>query len=236
MHWDPGPYWDWGHYFDLLGAPLRSWARQSTGLVTIKPDFATNRPGFTGCDTAGVACTLRGSSAVILHTEPRDDAPLLQDLGLHPNGSPSTMGVSDVGSRASTGQQYAVAEIQGDWTAIWYLGQKGWFRGDAAVPALGQVVTPKPGLATVPVYGRAYPEAEAYPAGIPAQALTPLQYTFAAGQKYVAGPVLPSEYYWATTFDPSTHVVVRGKTKYVQIQFGHRVAYVNTDDVVIGRP
>ena len=22
MHWDPGPYWDWEHYFDLLGAPI----------------------------------------------------------------------------------------------------------------------------------------------------------------------------------------------------------------------
>ncbi|GHF88184.1 hypothetical protein FHX82_000932 [Amycolatopsis bartoniae] len=236
MHWDPGPYWDWCHYFDLLGAPLRSWARQSTGLVTIRPDFATNKPAFTGCDSAGAACTLRGSSEVILRSEPRDDAPLLQDLGLHPDGSPSTMGVSDVGSRASTGQQYAVAEVSGEWTAIWYLGQKGWFRSAAAVPALGQVVTPKPGLASVPVYGRAYPEAAAYPANVPPQAVTPLQYTFAAGQKYVAGPVLPSEYYWSTTFDPTTHVVVRGQTNYVQIQFGHRVAYVKTDDVVIGRP
>ena len=24
MHWDPGPYWDWEHYFELLGAPLQS--------------------------------------------------------------------------------------------------------------------------------------------------------------------------------------------------------------------
>ncbi|WP_435155689.1 N-acetylmuramoyl-L-alanine amidase [Amycolatopsis sacchari] len=236
MHWDPGPYWDWSHYFDLLGAPLRSWARQSTGLVTIRPDFATNQPGFTGCDSAGAACTLRGSSAVILRTEPRDDAPLLPDPGLHPGGSASTMDVSDVGSRASAGQQYAVAEVRGEWTAIWFLGQKGWFRSAAAVPALGQVVTPKPGLASVPVYGRAYPEASAYPANITPQELTPLQYTFAAGQKYAAGPVLPSEYYWSTTFDPATHVVVRGETNYVQIQFGHRVAYVKTEDVVIQRP
>ena len=22
MHWDPGPYWDWEHYFHLLGAPI----------------------------------------------------------------------------------------------------------------------------------------------------------------------------------------------------------------------
>ncbi|TNC28747.1 N-acetylmuramoyl-L-alanine amidase [Amycolatopsis alkalitolerans] len=235
MHWDPGPYWDWGHYFDLLGAPLHDWARHNTGLVTIKPDFATNQPGFTGCDTAGAACTLRGSSAVVLHTEPRDDAPLLKDPGLHPDGSPSTMDVADVGSRVAAGQRYAVAEIRGDWTAIWFLGQKGWFRSASGVPALGPAVTPKPGLATVPVYGRAYPEAEAYPANIPPQDLVPLQYTFAAGQKYAAGPLLPGEYYWATTFDPSTHVVVRGETEYMQIQFGHRVAYVKADDVVLGR-
>jgi hypothetical protein len=238
MHWDPGPYWDWAHYFDLLGAPFNPWPpRQSTGLVTIRPDFASNRPGFTGCDAPGAACPVRGSSAVILHAEPREDAPLLQDLGLHPNGSPSTMGVFDVGSRASTGQHYAVAEVSGDWTAIWYLGQKGWFLNPAqaptAAPALGLVVTPKPGPASIPVYGRAYPEAEAYPAGIPAQTIVPLQYSFPAGQRYAAGPVLDAEYYWATTFDPSTHKVVRGKTKYVQIQFGHRVAYVKLDDVVL---
>ena len=35
---------------------------------------------------------------------------------------------------------------------------------------LGLVVTPKPGMDSIPVYGRAYPEAEAYPAGITPQA------------------------------------------------------------------
>ena len=39
--------------------------------------------------------------------------------------------------------------------------------------------------------------------------------------------------YWATTFDVTDHVVVRGKLKYVQVQFGHRVAYVKLDDVRI---
>ncbi|MER6593189.1 hypothetical protein ABT214_15320 [Micromonospora purpureochromogenes] len=24
MHWDPGPYWDWSHYFELTKAPLDS--------------------------------------------------------------------------------------------------------------------------------------------------------------------------------------------------------------------
>ena len=236
-HWDPGPYWDWSHYFDLLGAPLGGFGLPGSSLVTIDPDFAKNQPIFTGCDTAGTPCPARGSEAVVLHSEPNDASPLLKDVGLHPNGSPSTMAVSDVGSRAATGQRYAVAEVRGDWTAIWYLGQKGWFHNPrnarVAKPAIGWVVTPKPGLATVPVYGRAYPEPEAYPANVTVQAITPLPYTLAAGQKYSSAGTVGSEYYSATTFDVADHVVVKGKLKYVQIQFGHRIAFVKADDVRI---
>ncbi|SFW45542.1 N-acetylmuramoyl-L-alanine amidase [Amycolatopsis australiensis] len=237
MHWDPGPYWDWSHYFDLLGAPLGGFGLPGSSLVTIDPDFARNQPVFTGCDTAGRPCAPRGSEAVVLHSEPSETAPLLKDAGLHPDGSASTMDVADVGSRVATGQQYAVAEVRGDWTAIWYLGQKGWFHNprDARVakPAFGWVVTPKPGLATVPVYGRAYPEPEAYPANVPVQAITPLPYTLAAGQQYSSAGTVGSEYYYAVTFDPAGHVVVKGKLKYVQIQFGHRIAFVKADDVRI---
>lgn len=236
MHWDPGPYWDWSHYFDLLGAPLRPTARPGSGLVTIAPSFEHNRITFTGCDQngSGNPCPVMNSEAVVLHTEPADSAPLLKDVGLH-GTNPSTMDVSDVGSRVATGQRYAVAGTQGDWTAIWYLGQKGWFHNPhnatAALPARGLVATPKPGHASVPVYGRAYPEASAYPANVPVQELAPMPYTLAAGQKYAVGGVVGSEYFSATTFDPAKHVVVRGKTKYVEIQFGHRVEYVKLDDV-----
>jgi len=243
MHWDPGPYWDWNHYFDLLGAPLRATGGPRSGLVTIRPDFASNRPPFVGCDPEqpGAPCPARGSSSVMLRAEPDDAAPLLQDIGLHPDGSPSTMGVADVGSRADAGQQYAVADRsgQGDdrWTAIWYLGQKGWFRDPAgartALWASGMVVTPRPGLASVPVYGRAYPEAEAYPEGVPPQAIAPLQYEMLAGQRYVLGQEPETEYYRAVTFDATQHVVVRGDLRYYQIQFGHRVAFVLADDVVV---
>jgi hypothetical protein len=238
MHWDPAPYWDWAHYFDLLGAPLRPRpSGRDTGLVIIDPAYATNRPGYTGCDTTdtAAACPLHGSSAVHLHTEPRPDSPLLPDPGLHPGGSPSTMDIADVGGRMSAGQRFAVADVQGDWTAVWFLGRKGWFHNPTgspvAHPTLGEVAVPKPGNDSVPVYGRAYPEAEAYPEGVPAQSLVPLPYTFSAGQRYAAGPVIGSEFYSATTFDPADHVVVRGKTEYVQIQFGHRVAFVKLDDV-----
>ncbi|MEV4753885.1 peptidoglycan recognition family protein [Micromonospora sp. NPDC049559] len=240
MHWDPGPYWDWSHYFDLLKAPFRTLGTPRTGLVTIDPDFATNRPAFTGCDTAGVPCPSRGSSSVILHSAPSADAPLVNDLGLRPDGTPDTMHISDHGARASAGQTYAVADRRGDWTAIWYLGQKAWFHNPPSAPAAkwstGLVVTPKPGRATIPVYGRAYPEQAAYPAGVPYQAITPLQYTLAAGQRYAVGAVLPSEYYRAVTFDgssPGDWTVIRGDTTYVQIQFGHRIMFVNLADVQI---
>lgn len=238
MHWDPGPYWDWTHYFALIGAPTAAPGNRRGGLVTIDPDFDANRPAFVGCDDAGGPCPSRGSSAVILRTAPSEDAPLVADVGLRPDGSPSTMHVSDHGARASAGQTYAVADQQGDWTAIWYLGQKAWFHNPAAAPTArwttGRIVTPKRGLTSIPVYGRAYPEAAAYPEGVPYQTVTPLPYTMAAGQRYAVGNILPSEYYRAVTFDgssPGDWTVVRGDTRYVQIQFGHRIMYVKRDDV-----
>ncbi|MET8985473.1 peptidoglycan recognition family protein [Nonomuraea wenchangensis] len=238
MHEDPGPFWDWAHYFQLMGAPLHQFGGPRSGSVMIKPDFATNKPYFYGCDRKNpeAACPPLPAHTVWLRTEPRADAPLVKDIGKHPTGE-SLYSVYDHSARASTGQRFAVAERQGDWTAIWYLGQKAWFHNPAAaptaVPSAGLVVTPKPGLATVPVYGRAYPEQEAYPAGIPYQAVTPLQYTFSAGEKYTLAGTAATEYYRAVTFNLEDHKVVRGTTKYLQIQFGHRVMFVKADDVQV---
>jgi hypothetical protein len=241
MHEDPGPFWDWDHYFKLIGAPLHGFGGPKSGSVMIKPDFTTNKPYFYGCDrkNPSAACPPLSAGTVWLRTEPRDDAPLVKDIGKHPTGTNDSLySVYDHSARASTGQRFAVAERQGDWTAIWYLGQKAWFKNPAsaptAVPSIGLVVTPKPGLATVPVYGRAYPEQEAYPADIPYQAVTPLQYTFSAGEKYTLAGTAPAEYYRAVTFTTDQdHKVVKGKTKYLEIQFGHRVMYVKADDVQV---
>jgi hypothetical protein len=236
MHWDPGPYWDWTHYFDLLGAPITAgWPGR--GLVTVTPDYQANQPAFTGCATAGQPCPPHASSSLILHTAPSDSAPLLKDAGLHPDGSPATMDVADVGSRVDAGQRYAVADRQGDWTAIWYLGQVGWFHDPADAPTThptgGLVAVARPGAASVPVYGRAYPEASAYPAGVPVQSVIPLPYTVNSGERYAVGGVVGSEYYWSNTFDTASHQVVRGQTRYVEIQFGHRVGYVKLSDVLL---
>ncbi|MFI1728285.1 N-acetylmuramoyl-L-alanine amidase [Streptomyces acidicola] len=237
MHTDPGPYWDWQHYFTLLGRPFKPTADSKSGVVTIAPDFAKNRPAFTGCVKKGEPCAVHGSSAVRLHTQPDENAPLVQDIGLRPDGSASTIDVNDIGSRVSTGQQYAVAGREGDWTAIWYLGQKAWFRNAKAQPtavsASGTVVTPRKGLTEIPVYGRAYPEAGAYPEGVPVQSVSPLPYKLLQGQRYVAGDKMPGEYFYSPTFDTAPHRVVVGKDQYFEIQFGHRVAYVRAADVLV---
>ncbi|GGV04320.1 amidase [Streptomyces filipinensis] len=234
MHTDPGPYWDWRHYFQLLGHPFRRSPGKSSGLVTILPDYAANQPTYTGCATSGVACAAHGSSEVRLYTDHDVNAPLVKDVGLKKD---PTVDVNDLSSRVSTGQQYAVADRWGDWTAIWYLGQKAWFQNPrkaaTAVPAQGLVITPRDGLASVPVYGRAYPEKEAYPADVPAQAVVPLPYTIPAGQKYVVGDVVPGEYYYAVTFTTDAHRVVVGKDLYYEIQYGHRVGFVRAADVSV---
>jgi hypothetical protein len=192
---------------------------------------------YTGCDAADPAapCPPHGGGSIMLRTAPRADAPLVKDVGKHPPNGESTPAVNDHGARAATGQRYAVAGRQRNWTAIWYLGQQAWFANPASRPTAvgvrGLTVTPKPGRASVPVYGRAYPEAAAYPADVPVQDLVPLQYTFAAGQSYSVGGSDVGEYYYATTFDTASHAVIRGTLRYYEIQFGHRVFYVKADDV-----
>lgn len=48
MHWDPGTFWDWAHYLELLGAPIRPGTDVPPRVgdtVTIAPAFdATNQP------------------------------------------------------------------------------------------------------------------------------------------------------------------------------------------------
>ncbi|MET7380824.1 N-acetylmuramoyl-L-alanine amidase [Streptomyces sp. NPDC005526] len=239
MHTDPGPFWDWRHYFELLDHPFEPTAGKHGGLVTIRPDYAANQPQYTGCSSSGTPCPAHGSSEVRLYSQPDTASPLIKDIGLRPDGSASTTDVNDTGSRAETGQQFAVADRQGDWTAIWYLGQKAWFQNPgtqpAAVDAAGLVVTPKAGVDGVPVYGRAYPEAAAYPAGVPAQSVSPLPYKLLAGQKYVVGDEVPGEYYYSVTFTTDSHRVVVGKDLYFEIQFGHRVAFVRAADVRVAQ-
>ncbi|MFB4292065.1 N-acetylmuramoyl-L-alanine amidase [Nonomuraea sp. ATR24] len=254
MHDDPGPYWDWAHYFDLLGKPFErpghdgpayeltggfAGDESGPGSVLVLPSYDEHRPRFTGCVKARPAgrCPRHGASAVWLRTEPREDAPLVDDAGKRP-GAPSTYSVYDHSARASAGQRFGLAERRGDWTAIWYLGQKAWFHDPSARPtsvaARGPLVTPvRPG---VKVYGRAFPERSAY-AGTraPVQQHAALPYTLAPGQTYALGQSLTGSYHSARSFDPARHVTVKGRLRYHQIQLGHRVAFVRADDVRVIR-
>ncbi|MGW6965027.1 N-acetylmuramoyl-L-alanine amidase [Streptomyces zaomyceticus] len=235
MHQDPGPYWDWDHYFDLLGKPFKARGRADSPLVTIHPDYGTNtEPYYCGATPADL-CPVHGSASLTLRTEPRDDAPLVTDTGIRP--SPGTWSVYNHAARVSTGQKYVVAERRGDWTALWYLGQKGWFKDDPrrakTLPAKGLVARLRPGLDSAPLYGRAYPEPEAYPDDIPVQPLVPLQYALRPGQLYSVGLTVNGEYYHSKTFELAGHTVVRGALRYHQVQFGHRIMFVRADDVVL---
>ncbi|WP_150136060.1 N-acetylmuramoyl-L-alanine amidase [Streptomyces hyaluromycini] len=235
MHEDPGPFWDWRHYFDLLGAPLKATAGPDSPVVMILPDYATHKPRYTGCDGAGVPCRPHGSSAVRLYTRPDENAPLIQDPGRRPDGDESTEDVSDLGSRVSTGQIFAVADRSGEWTAIWYQGNKAWFKNPAvhptAVGARGRMVTPKEGLDEIPVFGRALPEEEAYPEGVEEEEESPLPYSLRAGQRYVTQSGVGGSYVDRSTFSDTPQPVVLGRQRYYEIQFGHRLAYVRADDV-----
>ncbi len=247
MHWDPGPFWNWQHYMALLGAPITNGTNKGVpqvgDVVTVAPGFANNQQTVTGCDgVTGDPCPPQGTNFVYLHTEPSFDSPLVKDIGLHPDGSYSTTEVWDIGARVDAGQKFVVAATAGKWVGIWYLGELGWMyapkHNSPIVRSHGRVVTAAAGQDSAPVYGRAYPEASAYPADIPYQDVEPLQYTIGQGQAYVlADATVPTDYYYAKTYncayvaDDCTDVV--GQDTYYEIWFGHRLAYVRAADVAL---
>ncbi|HEY9441030.1 MAG TPA: peptidoglycan recognition family protein [Streptomyces sp.] len=242
MHWDPGPYWDWNRFMALLGKPTVPTAHRSSELVTINPRFAGNEQAFRDCEK-GVDLPVQGSSAVPLYTEPSADAPLFSDPGLHPDGSPGTNCAADWGSKISATQRAVVADRAPGWTAIWWYGQKAWFRSRAGVrvttPTAGYVVRPKDGRTDIPVYGVAYPDKTEYPADFVKPTVgTPLVYTIKAGQSFPGGGVAPTGYYYAPTIDaskPYDHTYFSGGQTYVTVQIGHRIAFVKTSDVDVVR-
>lgn len=238
MHWDPGPFWDWDHYLELLRGAPPSPARPDSPIVTIAPQFTTNLQPLTACDSTGCrSLPPQPASFVPLHTRPADDAPLLGDPALAPG--PGTTRVDDLRDKAPSGQRYVVAERRPPWTAIWFAGQKAWFRDpgrSVGAPTHGRIARPRPGLASIPVFGRPSPEPQAYPTGVPAQPLLPLPYTIPAGQAYVAEAAVQADVYLARSVDgslPGDRTVVRGHTMYYPIEYHHRLAFVRADDVII---
>jgi N-acetyl-anhydromuramyl-L-alanine amidase AmpD len=242
MHWDPAAYWDWAHYFKLLGAPF-SKSNHSFGLskrgniLTINPDYQTNKPETTYNNEP---LEPKSANFVYLYTEPDFSAPLLSDPILHPNGNSGTTALNDWSDKAVAGRSYYKVDQTKDWTAIDFGGQKAWFynpKGTNTVTGTGLLITPKEGADSIPVYGSAYPEAAAYDQfSIPSVGITPI-YAMPAGQFYVAEKAVGSDYYYAKLFNaPGTYHVVNGNDQYYQISYNHRIAFVKKSDVKVKKP
>ncbi|MFI5704477.1 N-acetylmuramoyl-L-alanine amidase [Streptomyces xanthochromogenes] len=250
MHWDPGPYWDWNHYFGLMGAPTGDGGAGSPVAagqeITVVPPFTTaNQPVIVSCSPG--PCTTQAphpANFLYLYSDASISSPMIADPYLRGGAAGSTQG-PDWAAKAVTGGRYVVAAVKGDWTAIWYGGKQGWFYnpgGQRTAPvgtAAQPVVTPKAGLASIPVYGRAYPRTADYTGTqVPVQtdtdkALT--KYTIKAGQAYVpAGPAAAGDYFYAMNYDnsaPGDHKRVTGSVKFIPIRYNHRLAWVRADDV-----
>lgn len=236
QHWDPGPYWDWQHFMDLVGAPPPV-SDAGSKIVQIAPDFATNQPTITDC--SGGSCRVlpaQPSNFLYLRSAPAANAPLIGDPALNGPGQAGSAQAADWGDKVLTGEQFVRVGRRGDWDAIDDAGRKAWLYDPASapvtVPVAGQIVTPRAGLASIPVYGSATPESSVYPSYVPSTDRprpVPLQYRIPAGQKYVASGLVTADFYWAPT--PTRHTLVTSRTKYYQIFLNHRFAFVRASDV-----
>jgi N-acetyl-anhydromuramyl-L-alanine amidase AmpD len=235
MHWDPGAYWDWSHFFNLLGEPINpSNGKKDSNIITINPNYNTNKPTYT---YGQQILKSQSSSLIHLYTKPSFEAPLVTDPLLSNSG---TIRINDWGNKAAIGQTYYKVDEEGDWTAVYYGGQKAWFynpNNKNTSPGDGIVIKPKEGSGSIPVYGAAYPEAAAYEGtGIEEWArgnADPL-YLIPEGQLYIATGPFQSTYYHAKYFnDPETNQVVIGEEEYYQIFFNHRLGFVKKSDVEV---
>ncbi len=239
MHWDPGPFWDWAHYMQLLGAPIGvEGGRPGSNIVTINPDFAHNQPAQTYCygaeATSCRAVPTQPLNYVYLRIAPDPTAPFISNpyIEVDPTRANSWA------NKALAGQKFYRIDQQGDWDAIYFSGQKAWFYNPShnanTMPGSGVLVSPRPGQESIPVYGRAYPEETAYPQGVSPQSITPI-YDMPAGQIYVATDLVNGDYYWAPTFAPTLdqaeRAVVKGQIAYYRIYFNHRFGFVKASDV-----
>jgi hypothetical protein len=243
MHWDPGNEWDWTRFMRMIDAPFddkTSGVGPVGSAVTIAPTFAKNKQTFTICpsdDPTGATTTCTPvtvpANSLFVHQGPSEDSPLILDANVHSDATSGTNDISDWSTTVQAGQQFVVAEKQGDWTAIWFDGQKGWIDnpgGKNTIPATGVHIIKAAGTAPAPVYGTAFPDPSEVPTGWgpdPQDPLTAPNYAIGAGQAYVADqpPVNGQDFF------PSRQGVVTGAKQYYTVQFNHRYVYVNAADV-----
>jgi N-acetyl-anhydromuramyl-L-alanine amidase AmpD len=233
-HWDPGPFWNWHRYSQLVGMKQiydDKGEVQPGDVVEIDPDFDNNTPQFQDCDLEGVctAMTPKPSSAVQLHVQPSEDSALVKDDLVVATGN----AVNNWTSVAADGQRFVIAKTQGNWVGIFYGGKTAWLKRYDVTPVRDRRTNTVTAKKVVPVYGAALPESSAYPQQIPVRKFEKL-YEIPAGQSFVAGKTITSDYYYSKTVDqslPFEGTVVEGKDRYIPISFNHRMGYVKASDI-----
>ncbi|KAA1425036.1 N-acetylmuramoyl-L-alanine amidase [Mumia zhuanghuii] len=254
VHWDPGPYWDWEHYFDLIGAPIGQSAKNTAtvkagDVVEVRPGYADNVNPVTGCQQAspgsGDCVVGQGTNYIVARQAPSVDAPLAKDPGWKPSGADGTTYASDISARIQSGHKLVVAEVRDGWLGVWWAGSLVWIENPAANPTVlrttAKTVTVTSPTTAAPIFGRAYPEPEAYaPYAIPVQPISPLEYTLGVGQTYaVSDDDVETDYYHAKTFDgsiPDDRTDVKGELEYYQLWYAHKQVFVKADDVTLADP
>jgi N-acetyl-anhydromuramyl-L-alanine amidase AmpD len=241
QHWDPGPYWDWNHYLELLGAPIK--AGTNPDILTIKPDFAKNVQTLASSCTSTTCKDLpaQGSNFLWVHAAPDANSPLIADpatASQSPLPGQGTRLASDWGDQVVTGEKFFRVATQADWEEIDIGGQIGWINDPGhqnTVPGDGILVRTRTDRGTlIPVYGHAFPELQVYPTNAIPDDPSPLTY-IGGGQTYVAIELVSSDdwngNYKAKT--PADNPVVKGQRKYYEIYFNHRLAFLSPDDVQV---
>lgn len=260
MHWDPGPYWDWDRYMKLLRSGADSPASGDSGeppdeqpdnvpeanipgsVITVRPDYATNLQTVSYCYSPDEASDCHEAPAhpvhfLYLRTAPDAMSPVIDNpyLAAWPGDR-----MFNWGNKVGTGTRWVRAERRGDWDAIYFSGQKAWFYNPGRQNtrrARGAQVTPRAGLAKIPVFGVGYPQPAAF---VPPKNPVAMEQTYeiAAGQKYLVMQRFSADYYWAKTYvatdkygPGSGQTVIKDGTEYFLIHFNHREGLVRVADV-----
>ncbi|MER5712889.1 N-acetylmuramoyl-L-alanine amidase [Streptomyces sp. NPDC002122] len=245
-HWDAGPFWDWNHFMKLLGAPTGAGNAggllQAGQLVRIVPPFTSaNQQAMKYTELVNDQWVTKTTVPLpvnfgYLYSEPvADQTKALTD----PYFTAGWQYGSNWANKVTAGSSHVVAESKTNWTAIWYGGKKAWFYnpgGQYTAPVgVKTAITAKDGAASIPVYGRAYPEDAAYTGtGVPVQpsnSASLTKYSLPAGQLYTkAGDAVVGDYYSSAFNVDGTRVA--GKTNvFIPIRYNHRLAWVKASDV-----
>ncbi|MFJ5830251.1 N-acetylmuramoyl-L-alanine amidase [Streptomyces sp. NPDC093089] len=245
-HWDAGPFWDWNHYMQLLGAPTGAGNAggllQAGQLVRIVPPFTSAnqqamkyREKVDGVVVTKTTVPLPVNFGYLFSEPVADQTKALTD----PYFTEGWQYGSNWANKVTAGSSHVVADVKDDWTAVWYGGKKAWFHNPGgqytSVVDVKNAITAKDGATSIPVYGRAYPEDAAYAGtGVAVQprngeSLT--RYSLPAGQLYTkAGGPVPGDYYSSAFNVDGTRV--EGKTNvFIPIRFNHRMGYVKASDI-----